>query len=779
MPCPHTAATATAAECLPAAQPLLPADTFAPAFALPCETSGRLPRAALLGAVVGGALGLAPLAQAQQSPSAPIAQAQAPSQPQADTTLAPVTVTGEQESGSYQAPAAASSPKFTAPLLDTPKSVTVVPQELMQDRGATSLQDVLRTTPGITLGAGEGGTPNGDRPFVRGYEASTDIFVDGLRDYARGSHETFNLETVEIIKGPSSAYTGRGGTGGSINLKTKEPKRQRFVEASAGFGNASQWRTTLDGNLPFGETGAVRLNLMKMGGNVPGRGGVDIDRWGVAPSVAIGLGTPTRLTLSYAHIQNDDMPDQGIPFSNAARPDRTTPPNVDRDNFYGRLNTDFRENHFKTGTLKFEHDFSSALKLRNVTRHVETLNHYLLSRPSFDNCTATDTNTPAASCYTEGPDAQFTRGSRAWWRSSRSLINQTDLQGEFTLAGLKNRYSAGLEFSQEKIYNRDISGTPRTVRDSLYHPNPHRDYSYALEYGPYTPAGRIRTTSAYVMNTLEFNPQWQLNTGLRRDIFRVTNYTDSRTDAFWNYQLGVVYKPVEYGSVYLSFGTSSNPAGENLGQGGGADGVAGAAQIRNVKPERSRSWELGTKWDVLNQRLSLTAAIFETRKTDARSTDPLTGEVTLGGNNRVRGLELGASGSITPQWNLWAGYTYLDPKVIRYRSGNNVFDGNQIKFIAKHSASLWTTYKVLPNLTVGGGATYMGMRYANDANSLKLPSWVRWDAMARYDVNRQLSVQLNLNNIGNKPLYDASHVGLFASVAPGRSVMLTANYRFD
>lgn len=765
MRCPDITAAATTAEHTPAAAPLLPADTFAPAFA----AAFALPRAALLGAVFGSALGLA--------------HAQTPSQTQpqepAETTLAPVTVTGEQENNSYQAPAAASSPKFTAPLLDTPKSVTTVPQELIQDRGATSLQDVLRTTPGITLGAGEGGTPNGDRPFVRGYEASTDIFIDGVRDYARGSHETFNLEAVEIVKGPSSAYTGRGGTGGSINLQTKEPMRQRFVEASAGFGNASQWRTTLDGNLPFGETGAARLNLMKMGGNVPGRGGVDIDRWGVAPSVAFGLGTPTRLTLSYAHIQNDDMPDQGVPFRNEARPDRTTPPNVDRDNFYGRLNTDFRENQFKTGTLKFEHDFSSALKLRNVTRHVQTLNHYLLSRPNFDHCTATANNTPAPSCYTEGPDMQFTRSARGWWRASRSLINQTDLHGEFSLAGMKNSYSTGLEFSQEKIYNRTVSGVPRTDRDSLHHPDPHRHYNYALEYGPYTPAGRIRTRSVYFMDTLHLNPQWQLNAGLRRDIFTVSDNTTGRTDAFWNYQLGMVYKPVEYGSVYLSYGTSSNPAGENLGQGGGADGVAGGAQIRNLRPERSRSWELGTKWDVLNQRLSLTAAIFETRKTDARSTDPLTGEVTLSGNNRVRGLELGVNGAITPKWSLWAGYTHLDPKVIRYRSGNSVFDGKQMKFVAKHSASLWTTYKVLPKLTVGGGATYMGMRYANDANTYKLPSYVRYDAMVRYDATRQLSVQLNLNNIANKPLYDASHVGLFATVAPGRSVMLTANYRFD
>lgn len=695
-------------------------------------------------------------------------------------TLGTVTVTGEQESG-YQAPAAVENPRFTAPLLDTPKSVTVIPEELIRDRGATSLQDVLRGTPGITLGSGEGGTPNGDRPFVRGYEASTDIFIDGVRDYARGSHETYNLEAVEVIKGPSSAYTGRGGTGGSINMQTKKPRLQRFAEVGAGFGTDGQWRATLDGNLPFSETGAVRLNLMKMGGEVPGRGGVTIDRWAVAPTIAFGLGTPTRFTLGYSELHNNDMPDQGIPFSNASRPGRVTPPDVNRNNFYGRLNADFRENTMKTATATFEHDFSSSLKLRNVTRHVDTLNHYLMSRPSFDNCTPSASNVPAAYCFTEDASAQFTRGNRTWWRASKSLINQTDLHGSFETGGIKHSYSAGLEFGAEKIYtkNMTVTGVPNTALDSLWNPNPHQNYNVSIAYGPRTDSGEIKTRSLYFFDTMELNKQFSINAGARRDTFKVANATTSREDSFWNYQLGLVYKPAENGSVYLSFGTSSNPAGENLGQGGGADGVAGGAQIRDMKPERSRSWELGTKWDVMDHRLSLTAAVFETRKTDARSTDPLTGQVTLSGNNRVRGLELGAAGAITKEWSVWAGLSLLDPEVVSYRSGASVYDGLQMKFIAKRSATLWTTYQLAPGLTVGGGATYTGMRYANDANTLQLPSAVRYDAMVKYAVNKRLNLQFNVNNITNTAQYDASHVGIFAMVAPGRSYMLSANYRFD
>jgi catecholate siderophore receptor len=736
---------------------LIPKESFDAAFR----------KSMLASAMVGGAMAMNP-ALAQDAAQTDV------------QGLAPVVVQGAA-GGDYQMPEAASSPKFTAPLLDTPRTITIVPEELIKDRGATSLQDVLRTTPGVTLGSGEGGTPAGDRPFVRGYEASTDIFVDGVRDYARSSHETFNLESVELIKGPSSAYTGRGGTGGSINLETKKPKQDDFFEVSAGFGNEQQWRTTIDGNIAFNETSAFRLNMMKMGGDVPGRDGVTADRWGIAPSLSFGMGTPTRVTLSYSHIENNDMPDLGIPFSNAARPDRTTPPGVDRNNFYGRHNVDFRENVSDIATARLEHDITDNLTVRNTTRYGKSLNHYLMTRPSFDNC-AVGNGPP---CSTEGPGAQFARADRARWRSSESLLNQTDVYGEFMTGSFKHNFAAGIEFSKEDVYSKAMTGLPydsfpgRRELDSLYSPNAGRDYSYRLSYGPKSKDGDIKTRSAYFLDTIELSDQFSVNFGLRHDNFKVQNTTDSRSDSFFNYQLGLVYKPAPNGSIYLSYATSSNPSGENLGQAGGADGPAGGAAINDLKPERSRSWELGTKWDFLDDNLSFTSAIFETRKTDARTFDPLTGDVSLGGNNRVRGVEFGLTGALTNKWDIWAGYTFLDPKITKYQNSSAVFDGNQIKFIAKHSATLWTTYKVLPALTIGGGASYVGERYVDDANNYKLPSHVRYDAMARYDVNKQLSLQLNVNNISDTEVYDASHVGVFANVGAGRSYMLTATYRYD
>lgn len=694
------------------------------------------------------------------------------------TELPSIQVQGQLES--YQTKKAQSH-KFTAPLLDTPRTVTVVPEQVIQERGATSLQDVLRFTPGVTLGSGEGGTPQGDRPFIRGYEASTDIFIDGVRDYARGSHDTFNLEAVEVLKGPSSAFTGRGGTGGSINLQTKKPRLGDFFEVSAGAGTDKQYTLGVDGNYSFNQTAAFRLNLMRLGGDMPGRDEVKLDRWGVAPSIAFGLGTPTRVTLSYSHIENKDTPDWGMPFKNAANPDRVIPLEPNRKNFYGRSGVDYRKNTFDTATVDVEHDLTDRLSVRNVTRYGKSHNEYLYTRPSFDNCTAKSTG----ACVDEGAGLQFTRADRARWRQSESLVNQTELFGELLTGSIRHEFLVGAEFSKEDIYSREAMGGVGTSTDSFWNPNPNRSYTSTLSFGAKTKNGSLRNSSLYVFDTIHLSEQWLVNAGLRYDSFKVNDDGKdlSRKDGLFNYQAGLVYKPVPYGAIYLSYGSSSNPSGENLGQAGGADGPAGAAQIHDVKPERSHSWELGTKWDLMQERLSLSAALFETKKTDARSHD-VDGTVSLAGSNRVRGVEFGVNGAITPKWSIWAGYTYLDPKVLNYqtrgRTGDiSIFDGKQMKFIAKNNATLWTSYKVLPQWTVGAGVTYVGARFVDDNNVYKLPSHTVYDAMVSYDVSKNFNLRLNGNNLGNARVYDASHVGIFANVGPGRSYMLNATYRFE
>lgn len=662
---------------------------------------------------------------------------------------------------------AASSPKFTAPLRDTPKSVTIINEALIKERGATSLADVLRTTPGITLGAGEGGTPLGDRPFIRGFEASTDIQIDGLRDLGRMSHEAFNIETVEIVKGPGSAYSGRGSTGGSINLVSKAAKAEDFIAGSFTLGTDQLRRTTIDVNQYLNEQDiAFRLNAMKHEADTPGRDHVEVSRWGIAPTITWGLQGPTRVTASYYHLQSDDIPDQGHPVSLITN----KPANVDRDNFYGLVDRDFRETSADLATLTLEHDFNEHLNVRNTLRGGRTMQNYVMSRPVFAN-------------VGQEQSGLVSRGFRPRNVVNTSLINQTDLFGTFTTGAIKHTYAAGVEVSRETITDKDKYTGNNGRPGDLYDPNPH-DGGWTLLPGSGATTGKFQTDtrSLYVFDTLGLHEQWDLNLGLRYDDYDVKNRVAGGAESsseLWNYQVGIVFKPRPNGSIYLSYGTSSNPSGENT-QSGGADG-AGAGNLNgnkaNLDPEKSRSLELGTKWDVFNEQMSLTAAVFRTEKTNARVTDPISGLVALDGDQRVTGFELGATGRITEAWAVWGGYTYLDAEVVK-AGGNRANDGNQSKFIAPNSFSLWTSYDIDARWTVGGGANYMDERYMNDANTITVDDYWRYDAMVGYKVNKNLDLQLNILNLTDETIYDASHVGLFATVAPGRSAELTANFRF-
>ncbi|HWD30786.1 MAG TPA: TonB-dependent siderophore receptor [Pseudomonas sp.] len=660
-----------------------------------------------------------------------------------------------------------SSPKFTAPLRETPKSITIINEALMKERGVTSLTDVLRTTPGITLGAGEGGTPLGDRPFIRGFESSTDIQIDGVRDLGRTSHEAFNVESVEIVKGPGSSYSGRGSTGGTINLVSKAAKMDDSIAGTVTMGTDQLWRSTIDINQYLPEQDlALRLNAMKHEADTPGRDDVEVKRWGIAPTITWGLQGPTRVTASYYHLETDDIPDQGHPISLITN----KPVNVDRDNFYGLVDRDFRKTSADLATLILEHDFSEELKVRNTLRGGRSMQNYVMSRPVFANVGQEESGLVG-------------RGFRPRNVVNTTLINQTDLFGTFHTGDIKHSYATGMELSRETITDKNKHAGNNGRPADLENPNPH-DGGWTLLPGTGEVTSKYQTEvkSLYAFDTLGLHEQWDLNLGLRYDDYDVKNRVAGGAESsseLWNYQAGIVFKPLPNGSIYLSYGTSSNPSGENT-QSGGADG-AGAGNLNgnkaNLDPERARSVELGTKWDVLNEQLSLTAAVFRTKKTNARVTDPLTGLVALDGDQEVTGFELEATGRITDAWAIWAGYTYLDAEVLK-SGGDRSNDGNQSKFIAPNSFSLWSSYDINDRWRVGAGANYMDERYMNDANTVTVDDYWRYDAMLGYKVSKNLDLQLNVLNLTDETIYDASHVGLFATVAPGRSAELTASLTF-
>ncbi|PJI48885.1 MAG: TonB-dependent siderophore receptor [Pseudomonas sp.] len=682
-----------------------------------------------------------------------------------------------------------SNEKYTAPLLDTPKTVTVIPQQVIKDTGALTLQDALRTTPGITFGAGEGGNPAGDRPFIRGFNAESDTFLDGMRDVASQTREIFNIEQIEVSKGPGSAYTGAGSTGGSLNLISKTAKQADFNDASVVLGTDQTRRTTLDVNHMLGDNAAFRLNLMKHDANVAGRDEVNVSRWGVAPTVTFGFNTPTRATLSYYHLSTDDMPDYGIPLTLAGRSERnpSKPVSVDKSNFYGLNDRDYRKSTTDSGTFRIEHDLNDNLTLSNSFRLVRTTLDYIVTNPD-------DSRGNVA-------NGLVYRSSKNRNSTSKGWVNQTDLKATFDTGFIGHTLVTGMEFSYEDVHNRPYvitpgggSGnicTPSLIASgdctSLNKPTPGDHWTGSIKDSAAFTDTDTKTASAYVFDTLRLSEQWDLNLGLRYDDFetRSSGYStggrgspagdfDRQNNShFWNYQLGVVYKPAPNGSVYAAWSTSSNPSGETAGEGGGDLALANT----NLDPERNRNYEIGTKWAFFDEALSLNAAVFRTDKTNARVASPDDSTVqVLDGEQRVQGVELGFSGALTPKWKVFGGYTYLDSEILKSSVASD--EGNRMPQTAQNNFTLWSTYDVLQNFTVGGGATYVDEQFGNTANSTMIPSYWRYDAMAKYVISKNVDLQLNVQNLTDKRYFDQVFSTHMAHVAPGRTALLGVNLHF-
>ncbi|MEJ3587460.1 TonB-dependent siderophore receptor [Pseudomonas bubulae] len=718
-------------------------------------------------------------------------------------SLGATTVTGEQTEQSYQTEKA-SSQKYTAPLVDTPRSVTVIPQQVLQDTAATSLQDALRTVPGITFGAGEGGNPQGDRPFIRGFDAQSDMYLDGVRDAGGQTREIFDIESIEVSKGPNSTFGGRGSAGGSLNMVSKTAKAGDFLNGGFTYGSDQTRRYTLDVNRQFLDTAAFRLNLMSHEQNVAGRESVNYDRWGVAPSLTFGLGTENRLNVSYYHLESNDLPDSGIPYgySNSSKtavhahdkPDD----GGDSKNFYGLKDRDFRKTRVDISTISFEHDFNDAMTLKNTFRHGNTGQDYILTQPDDSQHNVNQYGT-------------VWRRANTRVSTTETTTNQTDLFGNFQVMGFKNNYSTGVEFTREETRasgytvtpNSNPNCTPDKVGNSggqctsLSNPNPN-DVWTGTEARNYYGTNTVGVTkAAYVFDTIELDPKWLLNAGLRYDAFSTTantNAASGRTKAsndshFFNWQTGLVWKPLDNGSVYLSYATSATPPGGVVGEGVEGNGLVapGSTITSDLKPEETVNYELGTKWDVFHDRLSLTAAIFRTENKNTRVlTDSFTYEHA--GESRVDGLELSASGKITDKWQVFAGYSYLkselvDPGQKANRNGTintaAVSDkGNEMPNTPKNSFSLWTTYEVMPKLTIGGGAFYVDEVYGDTANTVYVPAYTRYDAMASYKLTKNIDLQLNVQNLTDKTYYDKAYAAHFASQAAGRTALLTTSFHF-
>lgn len=726
------------------------------------------------------------------------------------------------------------SPKFTAPLLDTPQTVTIIPATVIRDQNLLTLRDILSTVPGITFGAGEGGGGYGDSVTLRGYSANSDITVDGVRDSAQYTRsDPFNLEQVEVVNGANSAQNGSGAVGGSINLVSKQAREDNLTTIGGSVGTDNYFRGTIDSNEMITDTTAVRLNVMGHMNDVPGRDVEEYKRWGVAGSVALGLGTPTRLTLNVLHQRDDNIPQYGVPYFKTALFDGPLPGVASRA-FFGFSNVDTQISNIDQFTAILSHDFSDTMSVRNLARYQQVKMFSRVIQPQGTFCVAGPAGAvqgvnPAtgAACT---PVGTFVAGVSGTTRDTKNTLayNQTDLMMKFNTAGLSHSTVAGFAISYETyaLGNGVSLRNPGGALPNPVLPTRQLNNLRATEVwtGPInfvqsgSANGTSRNPAVYAFDTVNLTPQFELNLGLRYEYSEgtITNGTYNANGAFtsqtpvfknsdtlFSYRAGLVYKPIEDASVYVAYGNSKTPSKASVG-GSCTTGTFGTATFVNncnVNPEEAVNIEIGGKWNLLEDRLSATAALFRNERSNYRvpSNDPTVPDQVLDGKSRVDGVALGLAGTMTEEWQVFTNYTYLKSKVVQSVSDFCLVNrttpacvtaiaaapvpGNPLTQTPAHAFSLWTTYRLPYGFQIGYGATYQGKIFLNNAAPplYTAPGYWVHRAMVGYAFNDNLTFQLNANNLFDKVYYTRvryTATSPWATPADGRSVVLSANYAF-
>lgn len=663
------------------------------------------------------------------------------------------------------------STKFTRELVDTAQTLSIIPESLIEQRAATTLRDVLRNVSGISMQAGEGGTPAGDQLSIRGFSARTDIFVDNVRDFGGYTRDPFNLEQVEVVKGPSSDYSGRGSTGGSINLVSKSPRMEESTSTSLSLGSDSYSRLSLDTNhvLDALPDAAARLNLFYHKQDIGGRDVVSNERFGLAPSLRLGIDTATEVTFSLFHMQQDNIPDYGIPWVPAANLPLADyangAPPVDFANWYGLKQRDFEDIATSLATVSIERQLTNTAVLQNVTRWGRTSRDSMITAPRFVSNTSTDIRRNDEK-YRDQEDDII---------SNQTNLNWTVNQG----SSLENRILLGMEISKEDEtrYTQVLTGSDSEPTD-LFNPDPVAAYRENYQRTGTASTADSASFAVYASDSLQLSERWQLNAGLRWDRFALAYTPDGepqleRTDRMLSYRAGVVFKPAANGSVYLGYGTSFNPTAEALS----ISTSSRQPGIADLDPEENCTLEFGTKWELFGRRALLTAAIFNTEKTNARTQDPEDPNdlLVLNGEQRVRGFEAGLAGKPTDRLSLYAGYTLLDTEITRSLDLSEV--GNELSNSPRHSFNLWGNYDLTSRLQIGFGAQYADTRWNSVSNERQAPDYTVYEAALTYIASEQLNFRLNVQNLTDERYIDYVGGGHFIP-GNGRLAMLTTSFAF-
>lgn len=660
------------------------------------------------------------------------------------------------------------SPKFTEALRDIPQSINIVSNQVLEEQGVTTLRDALRNVAGVSIAAGEGGN-QGDNLTIRGFSARNDLFIDGMRDFGSYYRDPFNVEQIEVLKGTSSVTVGRGSTGGAVNQSNKSPQLRSFTNGTIEFGSDQTKRVTLDINEPIsklGKNAAFRLNLLGHISKVAERDIGENRRYGFAPSLALGIGTSTRFTISYFHQSANDIPDYGIFYLF----DRPAP--VPRNTYYGFKNGNFLRTNVDIGTIKFEHDFNSSFSIHNQTRYTNYSREALITEVRF--ITPPPINTPL-------DKLKIPRNELSIDSQETFLQNQFDLTAKFGTGFLKYTFVGGLENSREttKPKRFTYSGVPDAP---VLNPNPEQPFS-----GTATLTSQVRALgnsfATYGLSTVKIGEKFELVGGVRFDRFDVdfeqfigsTKGKFNRVDNLTSYRGAIVFKPVKVGSIYFSYSNSFNPSAEAL---------ALSAATTNIAPEENRTFEFGTKWDILSQKFSIRTALFRIEKTNARETDPKNALlVVLSGQQKVDGAEIELNGRLTDRLRIFTSYAFLGSELSASKFFPNAV-GSRLANVPKHSGSFSATYSLPWHLDTGITLRYLSSRNASSTvptdpttgRIRKVDGYTIADMFVKRPISENIELQVNVYNLSNKFYIDQLHPSHLVPGA-GRSVKVGVNFK--
>ena len=747
--------------------------------------------------------------------SAP-AYAADPADPVVEQDRVDVVVTGEQVRSEQE------SPKATRPVRDTPQTVTIITAKTIEDQNLLTLRDQLSTVPGITFGAAEGGSPPADSITFRGFSASTDITQDGVRDSAAYSRsDSFNLEQIEVLNGASSVQSGAGSVGGSINIVTKRPKRETEVLVTGGIGTHEYYRGTIDANLRANELIAVRLNAMVHRNDVPGRDVDKYERWGVAPSVKIGVEGPTSLTLQYLHQEDNNIPQYGVPYYNGLIP------GADRSSYYGYRNVDRQDIVVDQATAIFEHELSEDWSVRNLARWQNITQLTVVGPPQGTYCLANNTLPTGAACPANVPAGYYLIGGpRGNYRDSKNelMYDQVDFSGKFSTGPIEHTLVVGASALWEKYSFKGGNALRNADGSVVFNPYPLINIANPNDVvpGPAIPGvvygsnvytgpvnltvtarnhGEVENYAAYAFNTMKLG-KVELTAGLRYENFAAYNrnivtgaLADTEADLF-SYRFGLAYKPVTAVTIYAAYGNSKTPSQSSV-NGSCTESTSTVVGTCNTRPEGAKNYEIGVKAEV-GAGVLLTASAFRNDRDSYRvpSNEPGIADQVLDGHSRVDGIALSASGQITKAWSVTANYTYLDSEIIQSISDyclanpgvngcatSDVVAGAELQNTPKHSGSIFTTYEFPFGLRIGYGATYQGsfafnLPTATSATILRSDDYLVHNAFVAFTFNDALTAQINVKNVTDELFYTRIRNNGWATPGDARSAVLTLNYRF-